>query len=1076
MFNKVLKPFVDEVVNAVGNLNNVLLQGALAARLNLSITNAAADLNDIEIETEDGGEILQKATIPAIEESEAEDKLFWTAASDKTDLRRVFPESLLQTLADLFGYQLLVKHEQRGVAYVGEASTGKLLDLSSRLTNLEAWANRTPHKLHQIEHGGKKDTLVQLPQLKYLPEDVMHRTLVSNDSAWKKVLPTVRACRTVYYDREWQDYYVVETEAKPVSTDVFWGYFRPETLQIKEIGDASKAIPPSLLDPLPPRTGMTMIPEKDRKVFKWMNEVSAATSTVSDNVGSKSFKVEDLGPLHKRRGGAGPSIEYRPLQTTTNIPSQRDTSLTYHPRGRGQQVQNISARGAVNTSPQNHPSSTPARRAGRGSDNQHTYAPDFVTTSRQSSYASALSHGRGGERGGRSNRGGNSGRHGEGRGIPRGIGRGANRGFDPRGGRSNPAFSIHDTVKPPLVQLAEGIPLSCGIGIESANRNGSLTTDTYNHPSYAQSSIPREITSSPDRATRQTTSDATGQTLAAAPRVPPGFEVIALPVAQMKPSNPSPEFVAHDDEEIDLLDADLPSAMAHAAPLIPSAGIRAGGNAEIRSAYTTNEDLLSAIYVAANRTGQLQSDMPSFQLAQMASQGVSDTTFGTERIQPVSQDDLNDKRETMHQQKPPKKGQGKQRPWHQDSARSNFLQHQQLIDEYWGRPILPSEPLPPEPSEPQRSEISLSEPKIPSPESKDPSMEGLYHVALGIAEHARTFRGKLDLEVQLTQNLVYCRTHDTKRFADELQTKGDKEVFLNDAEANSGIISDATTRITTSARDILYLLGIRVDDKQHLFEKTPYETSLTYEFVCQVGDKDQFTIEVDQEGTQLLHEGSHAIGSIYWHFAEHIYDARVLINGTRVRALNKDDDAGVHELLSNLYIAADPAQGDILLPEIQTHVTAKDFRIKWAMIKRRFRFAPRPKQYENMALQITEVHDLNIMRNQEGGFRFYADHPSTMAHKGYSFYEASVVPKCQHPSFEENLKLEPGRQATWIPEDVLAYSRLAGLKELTTKLVARMDSVGKNNVGPWTWKPAGTDVETMGNLQGSLGLLGEAFW
>ncbi|KAF2229321.1 hypothetical protein EV356DRAFT_511023 [Viridothelium virens] len=463
----------------------------------------------------------------------------------------------------------------------------------------------------------------------------------------------------------------------------------------------------------------------------------------------------------------------------------------------------------------------------------------------------------------------------------------------------------------------------------------------------------------------------------------------------------------------------------------------------------------------------------------MVNQGVVDNTPGTERIQPVREDDLDDKRGTMHHQRPPKKGQGKQRPSHQDNTRSNtianFLQ-QQLIDEYWGRPILPSEPLLPEPSQPERAEANSSQPEISSLKPKDPSMDGLYHVALGILEDARAFRGKLDFEVQLTQNLLYCRTHDTKRFADEVQSKTDKEAFLNDAEATSGIISDATTRITTSARDVQYLLGVKDGNKQYLFEKNPFETSLSYEFVCQIGDENHFTIEIDQEGTQLLNEGTYAIGSIYWHFAEHIYDARVLINGTRTRALDKDDNAGVHELLSNLYIAADSAQGDILLPEIQTHVTAKDFRIKWVMIKRRFRFAPRPQRYENMALQVTEVHDLEIMRNQEGGFRFYADHPSTMAHKGYSFYKASVVPKSQHPSFEENLDLEPGKQATWISEDVLAYSRLAELKELTTMLVARMDSVGKNNTGPWTFKPAGTELETTGNVPGSLASLGKAFW
>ena len=404
--------------------------------------------------------------------------------------------------------------------------------------------------------------------------------------------------------------------------------------------------------------------------------------------------------------------------------------------------------------------------------------------------------------------------------------------------------------------------------------------------------------------------------------------------------------------------------------------------------------------------------------------------------------DIDTPEPTMNKNAPSKKGFGSQRYRRQNRAQYN-AQRQQLITEIYGTPP---------PARPQMQAPHLTHPSANAKQSKatsiptieDTSVDELYEKGIEILGYARNYRGKLYLEVQLTQNLLWLPNLEDREFAHKSHSQNEAESYLNDQTTRDGIQSTATKMLTTYARDMDYLIGIKDANRQDVFVKEPFNTDLIFEIVCQMGG-DYFIIEINQDGDDLLKNAPQVIGSVYWHYAKRIYDARVHVAGTYVTAVH--DNISLRELKSNLLIHY-PSQDIPLLPELQTHVSTKDFQIKYVFIKRHLDFKPKSPSYENIALRITEVHDLIIFNNGKGGFRACAAMPAQMASKVQMWYEASLIAIKSPPQFDENVGLEAGCKAGWEPAEVLTKGRLAALKELTTLLVGRMDNVGLNNQGP----------------------------
>ena len=403
----------------------------------------------------------------------------------------------------------------------------------------------------------------------------------------------------------------------------------------------------------------------------------------------------------------------------------------------------------------------------------------------------------------------------------------------------------------------------------------------------------------------------------------------------------------------------------------------------------------------------------------------------TDRTRSTNKEEAPKKHKTMGQQKPPKKGMGKQREWLRQVAQSSAY-GTGVRNQIPARPVLPA--------------ISLPAPAPSRPSVRDDDMSKLNETATRLLEHARMVRGKLKLEVQLTVNLLWMTSRDDKVFAKDQHSCEEAEEYLNGQSENGSMKSDATKMLTTSQRDMAYLIGIKDRNKQHVFVQEPHTTEITYQLVCQTGDSAFTIVEIDESGEPRVKEPPQAIGQIFWHFAKRIYDARVLVSGEHLSAFQ--DDPNFVELIDNFRIQASK-QGSAL-PVVETRVSAKYFRLHHVFIKRRLVFQLNTAQYKGSMLEVTEVHDLVIEKNaQVGAFRAFAVEPEKMAADSRMWYEASLIPKTRPPQLDASLDLGIGLKADWDPTDVLAQWPLREQRELTALLVARMDKVGLNNQGPW---------------------------
>ena len=219
-----------------------------------------------------------------------------------------------------------------------------------------------------------------------------------------------------------------------------------------------------------------------------------------------------------------------------------------------------------------------------------------------------------------------------------------------------------------------------------------------------------------------------------------------------------------------------------------------------------------------------------------------------------------------------------------------------------------------------------------------------------------------------------------------------------------------------------------------MFDKLPADARVTYIIKCaNTYTKEDFTVEVDQDGEHKFYNKSQSIGSVNCHFPKRIWDARFDVTETAIADLNPQDP--LRSVVDILWVRKGP------LVNIGGRTSDPEIKVTGILVHRQTSYPSSANP--DLQLRLTEVQDLVLLRCPESQFQAYAAPEEQMIHDGNrTWWEASILSTVADAVLKENRTLELGEVAEWTNEDIVGMCIISDMFHLAQQVVTRIDSVG----------------------------------
>ncbi|KAF1346909.1 hypothetical protein BDV97DRAFT_423550 [Delphinella strobiligena] len=321
--------------------------------------------------------------------------------------------------------------------------------------------------------------------------------------------------------------------------------------------------------------------------------------------------------------------------------------------------------------------------------------------------------------------------------------------------------------------------------------------------------------------------------------------------------------------------------------------------------------------------------------------------------------------------------------------------------------------------------------------------EGSTGGIITILEHARAFRGELDMEIQLGQ-VLYHRTKngEPRSFMEKTMEKQVFEEGMTAHHAADDVEVVFSPRLTTEICDACHIV---VD---HLFETKPYQEETFYEIALHDRDDKEFHLRVSSNGVKAV-APSEEVGSEYHEFPKRVWDARFLVTGRG----RWEPPEHVELFISSIEttVPTREFQGEQFpMPEVRFRVESNDIKVQAVVMKRVLHH--RSCESDAFTLQVAEVRDC-VLRCRQSPCQSYIEYyavtgfPPVLIKEQALWFEASIH-IAPSPLFNQNKEIQVGEDSEWRPRDVLSERLHADLMETLEQLITRMDGVGFDNQGP----------------------------
>ena len=351
-------------------------------------------------------------------------------------------------------------------------------------------------------------------------------------------------------------------------------------------------------------------------------------------------------------------------------------------------------------------------------------------------------------------------------------------------------------------------------------------------------------------------------------------------------------------------------------------------------------------------------------------------------------------------------------------------------------------------SEPKTFKASIQPPLDNAPPLLSQAPKSFINGVTSALEHARSFRGTINVELQIGRAIVPEVPQDVR---DDLTPQGFSSV-ISRLKAFSSLNSAFTNLVTTSPSDVDFILDVAGFGGR----RSPYHAEASLELVCESIDKAEIRIVVDAMEKRENQEpyvslGESLIGGVYLHAPQRVWDARFLVSGSFRVPVECTPDAKA--LTDSLFVRV---QDGSRLPYAQGR-DGGGLRVQTVRLHTLLRYSSGVNNPIN--LQVRRVREMKIQRPEatdhtnRGLFHAVCLNEEDSITEQLLWYEMSLR-LVQHPSqFRENETLELGEEASWRVEDVVEESALRHLEDVATLLVEKMDNVGFHNKGrAWAYE------------------------
>lgn len=314
---------------------------------------------------------------------------------------------------------------------------------------------------------------------------------------------------------------------------------------------------------------------------------------------------------------------------------------------------------------------------------------------------------------------------------------------------------------------------------------------------------------------------------------------------------------------------------------------------------------------------------------------------------------------------------------------------------------------------------------------------------LNVLEHARAFRGELDMQIQLGK-VLYHRTKngEPRKFLEKTMEKQVFEEGMTAHHAAEDIEVVFSPRLTTEVCDACHIVV------EHLFETKPYQEETFYEVALYDRDDKEFHLKVSSNGVKTI-APSKEVGSEYHEFPKRVWDARFLVTGRGHWAPPEYVELFVDSIEAT--VPTHMFQGEQFpMPEVKFRVESNDIKVQAVVMKRVLHH--RSCESDAFALQVAEVRDC-VLRCRQSPCKKFIEYsavtgfPPVLVTEQALWFEASIH-IAPSPLLEQNKKIQVGDDTEWRPRDVLSERLHADLMETAEQLVTRLDVMGFDNQGP----------------------------
>ena len=258
--------------------------------------------------------------------------------------------------------------------------------------------------------------------------------------------------------------------------------------------------------------------------------------------------------------------------------------------------------------------------------------------------------------------------------------------------------------------------------------------------------------------------------------------------------------------------------------------------------------------------------------------------------------------------------------------------------------------------------------------------------------------------------------------------------------------SHFTNVLTNNGAEIDYILNLKHQNSDLLFEHEPFERRVTYEFQCQTRSSDRFVLRVTDEGDFTLLDPPKVISTTNLHFAANIWDACIVVAVDTSFVVNDTVKQAARELVESIHVGASER-----LSIVYQISKSNEIEVVAVNAKRTTLHHCLAPDHEDVALQITEVQRLKLLNHEIDTSLWLARSAKSdriLAIEGRLCHEISLSSSSVSSMLATNETIEMGlMNEAWEEKSLVTHRTINSLLAVTDVLIRRIDGVGGWNNG-----------------------------